>query len=145
MDQGATSGAHEKGGKDRIDVPLERVELLDQELGKSLFIFDCSLTCVTRSQEEWLALLPRIAHALNMTCAYPPAVWPYPYGGKGGNGLTIVQAITESYISLDVWPDHRGVYLCVKSCEPFDVADLIAWLSRNVGLVLETCSRELRL
>lgn len=76
---------------------------------------------VGRKQETcWLAFLHSVAEAIGMSAVDTPAVWTYPVNGKGGVGQTIVLPITESFLALDTWPDHRGAYLFVCSCRPFD-------------------------
>lgn len=72
------------------------------------------------SESKWLCFLHTLTEAIGMTAAGAPAVWHYPMHGKGGNGTTIVLPITESFLALDTWPDHRGAYLFICSCKPFD-------------------------
>lgn len=68
--------------------------------------------------ERWQGLLRAVTDALGMNAVYASKVWTYPTAGKGGVGNTIVQPITESFICLDTWPDHRGAYLMICSCKP---------------------------
>lgn len=66
---------------------------------------------------EWKRFLVECAEALQMSPVGDAAVWKYPIGGAGGNGYTVVQPITESFLALDTWPDHDGAYLFVCSCK----------------------------
>lgn len=75
-----------------------------------------------KRETSWLAFLHSIADAIGMTAIDTPACWTYPVNGKGGQGQTLVLPITESFLALDTWPDHRGAYLFVCSCQPFDSA-----------------------
>jgi len=69
---------------------------------------------------EWRRLLLYCASALGMKAVASAAAWRYPLkDGTGGNGWTIVQPITESFLALDTWPGHQGAYLFVCSCKPF--------------------------
>lgn len=67
---------------------------------------------------QWREFLACLASALGMTVCAAPAQWAYPMDGRGGNGLTIVQPITESFIAVETWPDHSGAYLLIVSCKP---------------------------
>jgi S-adenosylmethionine/arginine decarboxylase-like enzyme len=73
---------------------------------------------------RWNQFLHEVALAIGMNAVAPPAVWTYPVDGKGGNGQTLVLPITESFLALDTWPDHRGAYLFVCSCRPFYSDDI---------------------
>ena len=77
-------------------------------------------------EEQWREFLVRAVKALGMTPAGEPAVYRYPtQDGKGGNGMTMFQPLTESFIALDTWDDHSGAYLHISSCKPFDVTALV--------------------
>lgn len=56
---------------------------------------------------------------MGMSPVADPAIWHYPIHGAGGNGFTIIQPITDSFLALDVWPHHDGAYLFICSCVPF--------------------------
>lgn len=75
-------------------------------------------------ETRWVQLLHEVALAIGMNAVSPPAVWTYPVDGKGGSGQTIVLPITESFLALDTWPDHRGAYLFVCSCRPYYDEDI---------------------
>jgi hypothetical protein len=79
------------------------------------------------SEVQWRYFLVRAVQALGMTPAGAPAVWRYPTeDGKGGNGMTACQPLTESFIVLDTWDQHDGAYLHISSCQKFDITGLIA-------------------
>lgn len=94
------------------------------ELGREMY----SRAIVLRGRmpvERWRRFLVACAKAMNMEAAGPPAQWKYPTGGgKGGNGYTLCQPITESFLALDTWPDHDGAYLFIASCRHFAPAQL---------------------
>lgn len=97
------------------DVPLgERIRAFGVVLHGSL------------PETRWTQFLHEVALAIGMNAVAPPAVWTYPVDGKGGNGQTMVLPITESFLALDTWPDHRGAYLFVCSCRPFYSEDIDA-------------------
>jgi S-adenosylmethionine/arginine decarboxylase-like enzyme len=74
----------------------------------------------------WVNFLHAVAKAIHMSAVADPKVWSYPVNGKGGVGQTIVMPITESFLALDTWPDHRGSYLFVCSCRNFDEDEIAA-------------------
>jgi S-adenosylmethionine/arginine decarboxylase-like enzyme len=76
------------------------------------------------SEVQWREFLSRCVADLGMTKAGEPAIWRYPVDGKGGNGMTACQPITESFIVADTWPDHDGAYLHISSCRPFAITRL---------------------
>jgi S-adenosylmethionine/arginine decarboxylase-like enzyme len=82
---------------------------------------------------RWQSLLCAAAEAMGMSPVAHPALWRYPMEGAGGNGITIVQPITESFLALDIWPDHDGAYLFVCSCKPFTAAGVVT-VARQFGL-----------
>lgn len=75
-------------------------------------------------------LTERIINRIGMNTAYPAMTYRYPLAGKGGNGFTFFQTITQSFICWDVYPDIGGGYVVICSCEPFmplDVMDEIEY------------------
>jgi len=74
--------------------------------------------------EVWVDLLHEIASAIGMSQVGNIAIWTYPVDGKGGTGQTLVLPITESFLALDTWSDHRGAYLLVCSCRSYATADI---------------------
>lgn len=94
---------------------------IDTDLGREMFSRAIVVRgCLTLT--KWRAFLASCAKSMGMTPAGKAAVWRYPVDGKGGNGYTIMQPITESFIALDTWPDHDGAYLFIASCRKFAVA-----------------------
>ena len=73
---------------------------------------------------RWQRFLVEAAEAMGMAPVAEAAVWRYPIAGAGGNGATIIQPITESFLAVDIWPDHDGAYLFVCSCRPFSPSQL---------------------
>lgn len=82
---------------------------------------------------EWSRFLGKAAEAMGMSPVGKPASWDYPLHGAGGTGSTLVQPITESFLALDTWPDHRGAYLFICSCKPFS-PDCLYPLFEEFGL-----------
>jgi hypothetical protein len=71
------------------------------------------------SLDRWREFLITVAQSMDMQPTGNTMTWKYPAGGKGGLGATIVQPITESFLALDTYDNHRGAYLFVASCRPF--------------------------
>ncbi|MGD0420562.1 MAG: S-adenosylmethionine decarboxylase [Xanthobacteraceae bacterium] len=89
------------------------------ELGRRMFMRGIALHGAL-DELEWRRLLLHAATALGMSPVGVAAAWRYPLkDGSGGNGTTMVQPITESFLALDTWPDLGGAYLFVCSCKPF--------------------------
>ncbi len=110
----------------------------DRELGRQMY----SGALVLRGKMEvkrWRRFLNKAAGALGMSPAGKDAIWHYPVSGKGGNGDTICQPITESFLVLDTWPDFRGAYLFVCSCRPFE-PEKLRDLSSTFGLEVQNMS-----
>lgn len=85
----------------------------------------------------WKAFLIHCVAAMGMTTAGEAAVWSYPTDdGKGGEGMTVCQPMTESFIVVDTWPAHDGAYLHVSSCRKFDPSSLIEPV-RAAGLAID--------
>lgn len=76
------------------------------------------------AETRWLQFLSEVVLAIGMNPVGDTVVRTYPVDGKGGVGLTIFQAITESFLVMDIWPDHDGAYLFVCSCRPFYSTDI---------------------
>ena len=98
---------------------------MTEELGRRMF----SQNVVLRghlAERSWREFLVRAIKALDMSPAGDPAIWNYPTAdGKGGVGATICQPLTESFVVLDYWDDHKGAYLHISSCKRFDVTALV--------------------
>lgn len=111
-------------------------------LGRSMQSHSFALGGVM-SSGAWYSVLSEIIDAIGMTPVYKPAIWNYPFCGGGGNGQTIVQPITESFLALDIWPDHAGAYLVVCSCRPFDPQVIKGVLSKWKVSVTGECGHNL--
>ena len=94
-----------------------------------------------------------VIERIGMTPVMAPAVWRYPVLDMGGTGETIAapciyaQPLAES-LSLtvtDSWHEHRGYYLIICSCRPFNAAGLWRWLKKKGWKVVDcgTCRAEL--
>jgi len=85
------------------------------------------------SEEQWIEFVGELAKAIGMTPAYEPAVWHFPHEDKGGEGIMVVQPITESFIVADTWTAHKSAYVFVSSCKSFDPGP-VSDLARRYGL-----------
>lgn len=94
---------------DYVDNPLIGAEICHQGIALSGDV----------TSEEWIKFLSACIPALGMTSAGDHKVWNYPVGGKGGQGMTVVMPLTESFLALDTYDNHCGAYLFVASCRPF--------------------------
>ena len=105
------------------------------DLGRRIF----SQNIVLRgriSQASWRPFLLDCIVEMGMTSAGDAATWHYPTDdGKGGNGLTVCQPMTESFMVADVWPDHSGAYLHISSCKAFDALALVPVIEA-IGLTI---------
>lgn len=79
-------------------------------------------------------LTDRIIETIGMTPAYAPETYRYPLEGKGGEGFTYFQSITESFICWDVYPKLGGGYLFIASCKNFNAQGLIDEIKKYVGI-----------
>jgi S-adenosylmethionine/arginine decarboxylase-like enzyme len=96
--------------------------------------------------ERWRVVLADATAAIDMANAGDAAEWVYPLAnGAGGQGATIVQPITESFLALDTWPDHDGAYLIVCSCRPFDARALDHVLKAHGLVVTGTANHRLEI
>jgi hypothetical protein len=86
------------------------------------------------TEVRWLEFLHEVTTAIGMSAVDDAKTWKYPLHGKGGVGMTVLLPITESFLALDTWPDHRGAYLFVCSCRPFD-GYVVEGVARQAGLV----------
>lgn len=93
--------------------------MTNEVLGRKMHCHSFSLAGVL-SETNWKDFLAELTAAIDMNAAGSPAVWQYPLNGAGGTGATIVQPITDSFLIVDTWPDHKGAYLFVCSCRAFD-------------------------
>jgi hypothetical protein len=112
----------------RSQSPKRRSRVRDKhdfgyELGERMFVrgmvLHSALTWMM-SAADWRQFLVDATKALGMSPVARTASWKFPLHGAGGTGLTIIQPITESFLVIDTWPDHRGAYLFICSCKPFE-------------------------
>lgn len=70
------------------------------------------------------------AIGMNMT-GLAPTIWKFPTAdGKGGEGATVVESLTESFVAWDYWTQLGGTYFFVVSCKKYDVEMVKEVLSR---------------
>jgi len=72
------------------------------------------------TKEVVLKLVEALIKSVGMTPMPGALLCSYPFDSKGGNGFTFFQALTESFIAVDVWDDFHGAYLFIASCKSFD-------------------------
>lgn len=99
-------------------------------LGRRIWLLALSIGG-SRTEAQWFRFLDQLTQTMGMNKADRPVAWHYPIEGAGGNGMTIIQPITESFLALDTWPDHNGVYLFINSCKPFDAEGIIKWIAQQ--------------
>ena len=99
--------------------------------------------------EAGAARLTRLViERVGMTPVLKPAVWRYPLPhsqGIGGVGETAVQpfvmaqplAESLSLAVTDTWHEHRGFYLILCSCRPFNATGLWRWLKKRGWKVID--------
>jgi hypothetical protein len=110
------------------------------EFGRMIYTQNVVLRGVL-SEKQWREFLVFAVKSLGMTPAGAPAVWQYPTAdGKGGNGMTACQPLTDSFMVLDTWSDHSGAYLHISSCKRFDVAALVG-PAREFSLAVDFMGR----
>lgn len=96
---------------------------LDVKLGEQMFVHGVALhgaSAKLLKPHGWRRFLVEIAFALGMTPIAKAKIWNYPLHGAGGNGSTVIQPISESFLIVDTWRDHAGCYLFICSCKRFD-------------------------
>ena len=96
------------------------------------------------SPDDADVVLSALIDALGMTRASGRKLCFYPNNaGAGGNGFTLFQPITESFIVVDTWPDHSGWYLHICSCRPFDMGRVLSVLGDFRYEVMDYHSKEM--
>lgn len=101
----------------------------ESELGLKVQVYGAAIHPVPKYVARFTSELVKV---LGMEEAHDPKTYRYPTsGGAGGDGVTHIQPITDSFIVVDTWNLHSGAYLHVCSCKPFSVAKLIAWLQEG--------------
>jgi S-adenosylmethionine/arginine decarboxylase-like enzyme len=108
---------------------------MTEEFGRRIWVLSLSLRG-TKTEPQWRTFLWDAAKLMNMNATGLPQTWRYPVNDKGGNGLTMVQPITESFLTIDTWPDHDGVYFAINSCKKFDERQVVHWLEVDQELVV---------
>ena len=124
----------------RSQSPKRRSRVRDKhdfgyELGERMFVRGMVLHGKAE-KVNWRKFLTDATKALGMSPVARTASWKFPLHGAGGNGRTIIQPITESFLVIDTWPDHRGAYLLICSCKPFEpkcLEPVLALYSLRVG------------
>ena len=52
----------------------------------------------------------------------PATIWKFPtHDGKGGDGATVVESLTESFVAWDYWTQLEGTYFFLVSCKKYDI------------------------
>lgn len=90
-------------------------------LGHKAFICGATLRG-TMNDDVWSEFLESLIDRIGMTPFADEKRWTWPLTERGPNGTIIVRPITESFVALDIWPDHAGAYLHLCSCKPFTLA-----------------------
>jgi len=93
----------------------------DRRFGEGLRV--CVFACIGSSNESICKEInQKIVSAIKMNIdGLSPKTWEYPLDdGKGGEGITLVQPLVESFIAWDTWPLLRGAYLFVVSCKEYN-------------------------
>jgi hypothetical protein len=73
------------------------------------------------SKEDVIKITEDLIKTIGMTPMPGALLCSYPFDSKGGNGFTFFQALTESFMAIDVWDDFEGAYLFIASCKFFDI------------------------
>jgi hypothetical protein len=97
------------------------------------------------SEQGCKLLIKRIMAKIEVSPAHDSITYKYPLKGKGGQGWTFIQPITESFIAYDAWPDYKGAYLIICSCRIFWIRDVISILKKSGYKILDTKINELSL
>lgn len=116
----------------------------DDEFGMRVYVAQLALHG-KMPEASWRRLIKEVISAIGMTAFADPVCWTWPVTKHGPNGSIIAQPITESFLALDIWPDHDGAYLFISSCKPYS----IEWAKKAIerfGIAIgETCSNSLGL
>lgn len=81
---------------------------------------------------EAKALGESIAGAVNMEIVSSTLdTFPHPTNGKGGVGIQIYWAWTESFLVISTWPELNMYRVYLASCKQFDVKDVIKEISKH--------------
>lgn len=101
-------------------------------LGTRMYVYNL-VVIGKMTVEGWGSFLDAVIKAIGMSPVHQRAHWKYPESGLGGVGHTLVQPITESFVCLDTWEDHRGAYLVICSCRKFEFAK-VRGVCKRMGL-----------
>lgn len=108
---------------------------MGNELGKGIQVAAFALQGSVELADA-VRLVESVSDTLNVKRVYSNTLCQYPTPeGGGGKGYTLFQPITESFIAIDAWEDHGGLYLFVVSCVPFEVARLLAVVCKYYALI----------
>ena len=105
---------------------------MPEQLGERLYLVAMSVKG-RLTEDVCVNVIDRIIDKIGMTKAPGWTINRYPVNGKGGEGFTIFQPITESFIALDVYDALFGGYLVICSCKEFVMAE-VAEVMESVGL-----------
>lgn len=113
------------------------------ELGKGLQVAGFALRGPT-DVSSTNTLIDRVTERLGMHQPYDRVLCDYPTSwGTGGLGITTFQPITESFIAVDSWIEHKGVYLIVCSCVPFDLREVFTVIGNSSYSLIDYFNRPL--
>jgi hypothetical protein len=93
--------------------------------------------------EEMKGVLLQVIAFVGMTPARGPRVDWYPFEGKGGQGYTLYQPLTESFITADVYEKNlegkpvNQTEIILASCRGYDPVAVGALLRKLVGPLIE--------
>ncbi len=100
---------------------------------KVKFLFTCQGYLVpVEMRRIALDLIQRIG--MTPARSHPVDDYPLP-NGLGGEGFTLFQPLTESYLVIDVYYDRNESELLISTCMPdrLKVAAVIAFLEKEIG------------
>ena len=97
------------------------------------------------SEEKSKRLVQNIMKAIEVKPAHKSITYRYPLAGKGGEGYTHIQPITESFIAFDAWKDFKGAYLIICSCKLFWLVDVIKVIKKSGYKLVENNNQSLSL
>lgn len=106
---------------------LARSIVHGQAFGNLMWIGMCSIRPAI-SKEAAAVLARTVALRLGMQPVHQPVCYDYPLEKKGGNGFTYILPITESFVSIDMYPENHGGYMIISSCVEVDMKDWIRFI-----------------
>lgn len=84
------------------------------QFGRHVFVYGVVLYA-KKDQSHWKSFLTSLVKRIRMTPMGDMQVTEYP----GEIGSIYFQCIGESFIAVDVWPNHEAAYLHIVSCKKF--------------------------